>query len=445
MELLVDGRAGRGEDLGRAARGPAWLPVAVAPKPGGAQVRLPGWAAAVAADVDLVAVHRLVVDRDVAAAFEPQAADEEFLGALSASVAENLDQLQGYLAGRIPLAEVQLEHPLALARVQARLGIPQTRLQRSYRVGFAAMWEAWTAALVHEVTHRPRPADEVAQALSLLTVMVLRYQDNAASQVAETFATAEAALTRSRAHVRQRLVEELLRDEDMTPASSDRVVLGYDVEGQHLVVLLSSCTEAAVQTLLTTLRAGVAIRDTLVHPLDGGRFAVWIARAAGWDTRALEQVRLAVEHAGVVASLAEPATGLSGWRAALAQAQQVDAVRASWSASGAGDVPRVLSFPDVGLEVLLLQDDALARRFTTAELGPLAAGTAEAERLRLTLGASLRHGSHVAAAEALRVHEHTVRNRLQKIETLLGHPVAERRTEMQVALRLLPLLRLDRS
>ena len=81
----------------------------------------------------------------------------------------------------------------------------------------------------------------------------------------------------------------------------------------------------------------------------------------------------------------------------------------------------MVRYADAGLEILLLQDDALARTFVEAELGPLAGPHAEAGRLRETLEASFRFGSHVAAAEHLQLHEHTVRNRLHKAETLLGH------------------------
>jgi DNA-binding PucR family transcriptional regulator len=38
------------------------------------------------------------------------------------------------------------------------------------------------------------------------------------------------------------------------------------------------------------------------------------------------------------------------------------------------------------------------------------------------------------------LHEHTVRNRLHKAEELLGHTLSERRTELQVAARLIRLL-----
>ena len=46
----------------------------------------------------------------------------------------------------------------------------------------------------------------------------------------------------------------------------------------------------------------------------------------------------------------------------------------------------------------------------------------------------------ISAAEHLQLHEHTVRNRLHRAEEHLGRPLSERRTELQVALRLQRLL-----
>lgn len=100
----------------------------------------------------------------------------------------------------------------------------------------------------------------------------------------------------------------------------------------------------------------------------------------------------------------------------------------------------MIRYADVGLEILLLADEETARRFVQRELGALAASSAEGGRLRETLECSFRHGSHVDAASALAVHEHTIRNRLHRIEELLGHPVSERRTDLQVALRLVRIL-----
>jgi DNA-binding PucR family transcriptional regulator len=86
-----------------------------------------------------------------------------------------------------------------------------------------------------------------------------------------------------------------------------------------------------------------------------------------------------------------------------------------------------------------------ARAFVRAELGRLGDDDRLAARLRETVEASYRCGSHVTTAAMLHLHEHTVRNRLQKAAELLGRPLSERRTELQVALRLARLLDQDGS
>jgi DNA-binding PucR family transcriptional regulator len=135
--------------------------------------------------------------------------------------------------------------------------------------------------------------------------------------------------------------------------------------------------------------------------------------------------------------VSEPRTGIAGFRETWQQVLQVQQIRDAWGPSRA---PRVLCHADVALEILLMQDPARARSFVIRELGPLGEPTEQAARLRETVQASFQLGSHVATAEHLHLHEHTVRNRLQKAEELLGRPLHCRRTELQVALRLIGVL-----
>jgi DNA-binding PucR family transcriptional regulator len=76
-------------------------------------------------------------------------------------------------------------------------------------------------------------------------------------------------------------------------------------------------------------------------------------------------------------------------------------------------------------------------------LGELAANDAAAARLRQTLLVWFETGSHVSAAAKLKLHEHSVRNRLRRAEEAIGHPLTARRTELQVALRLFAIVRPD--
>ncbi|SFL49779.1 PucR family transcriptional regulator [Geodermatophilus ruber] len=397
---------------------------------------LPGWVREMAADVDLVALCERVVARDIAVAFPGLAQDDGFAGHLRASVRENLRLLQQVLCGRLPLAAVRLEQPLAFARVQAELHIPQTALQRSYRVGFVEMWRAWADRLQEVAEASDVPRAEAVRALADLTAAILDYQDHVASLVAENHARVDEALSRTRAHVRQGLVREILRGDRSSLAPSDLITLDHDLGGEHVVVLLPAVAEGAAGNLMTGLRARTGVRQTLVHPLDLSRTAVWLT-VPSWTGGMHRRLLAALADAGMEASVSEPLRGLAGFREAHEQARDVERVRAAWGRAAA---PRVLGHADVALEILLLRDPARARRFVRAELGPLAEDTPEAGRLRETLEASFRLGSHVGTAEHLGLHEHTVRNRLHRAEEHLGHPLPERRTELQVALRLQRLL-----
>jgi DNA-binding PucR family transcriptional regulator len=405
--------------------------------PGGAPGRLPDWVRQLAADVDLDDLCRRVVARDIEVAFPDLADDDAFAEHLRASVRENLVLLQQVLTGRLPLAAVRLEQPLAFARVQAELRIPQTALQRSYRVGFATMWEAWADQLQAAADASDVPRAEAVRGLAALTAAIFEYQDHVASQVAESYARVDDALGRSRASVRQGLVREILRGDRTSLAPSDLITLDHDLGADHVAVVLPAVAEGAAGQLVLGLRAGTGVRQSLVHPLDLTRTAVWLTTPGGWTRDMLRRLTEALTATGVEASVSEPLCGLEGFRTALEQAQDVERVRRAW---GQIRSPRVLVHADVALEILLLRDPGRARQFVRTELGPLAEDTAEAARLRETLEASFRLGSHVAAAEHLQLHEHTVRNRLHRAEEHLGRTLSERRTELQVALRLQRLL-----
>jgi DNA-binding PucR family transcriptional regulator len=378
----------------------------------------------------------LVVERCSSTVFSQHVDDTEFVGRLRESIAQNAYALREVLAGRADPEHVKLDHVLGFATVQAQLHIPQKLMQRSYRVSFYTQWEAWTRHVRRWIRDEGLDADKTASALSMLTRRILTYQDHVASRVADAYTRDYEALNRSRAHVRRNLVREVLRGEAGELSASDRAILGYPLDAHHVVVFLPDMTEGAASRLADGLRAASSAHQTLVHPLTLASTAVWLAKMEPWTQPRVRAVVDLLDRVGVTACVSDPGEGVDGFSRTLKQAQDTERVRSAWGRTA----PQVMRYADAGLEILLMQDADLARSFVTAELGPLAAGTAEAARLRETLDASFRFGSHVAAAQHLNLHEHTVRNRLHKAEGLLGHPLQERRTELQVAVRLLRLL-----
>jgi DNA-binding PucR family transcriptional regulator len=91
---------------------------------------------------------------------------------------------------------------------------------------------------------------------------------------------------------------------------------------------------------------------------------------------------------------------------------------------------------DVWLTLVAESDDDALEQFLVAELGPLRADAPEIQRLRETIQAWLSTGTNIATAEALGLHEHTVRNRLRRSEELLGRGLTQRRAELEAALHL---------
>jgi hypothetical protein len=398
---------------------------------------LPEWVKGLAKGFDVDDLVDVIIERCVAIAFPNQAHDDEFRGYLTASTRANARCLRSVIAGEIALEDVYLEQVLSFAKVQAQLRIPQKSMQRSYRVSFFTMWEAWSAHLRHVMVERDVDRDEAALAQQLLTQTILGYQDFVASQVAETYTRDYEALNRSRGHMRRSLVKDILRDETGALSGSDAAILSYDLGSRHIAVLLPTVAEGAATQLAVGLRAAVSCQHSLVYPLTLSSTVVWFGRIGEWKRTILDALDAVLLEAGVPATVGAPHAGIDGFRTTLAEAMDAERIRAAWDRPGD---PSVVHHDDVGLEILLMRDPPQARRFVERELGPLSGDTVEASRLRETLEASFRFGSHVAAAEHLQLHEHTVRNRLHKAEELLGHPLSERRTELQVAARLMRLL-----
>lgn len=93
------------------------------------------------------------------------------------------------------------------------------------------------------------------------------------------------------------------------------------------------------------------------------------------------------------------------------------------------------SYADVELVSLVDGDTDALRDFVQRELKGLAADESTAERLRETALAYLVAGDLTGAARAMSVHKNTVRYRLQQIESALAHPIDQRRTQVELALR----------
>jgi DNA-binding PucR family transcriptional regulator len=393
---------------------------------------LPKWSRELVEMLDTEAIAERIVDEGLRSAFPAHLDDTEFIDTFRAGVRENTATLQRYLTGQIRLDDIVPARPLKLAALQARLDIPESTIQHSYRIGTQVMISEWT----RDIAARAEAGDiTTAQALSAVesfTLAMMAFQNRVLRSVSAAHETELATLRASRVQMRRQIMREILRGEDLASSSDLSSTLGYDLSLNHVAVILPRCPEHRSRQLIQKAHAAVKASASTTLPLSGTATAVWLGRSTEWSERTLRDLSVALADQEILASLGDPAPGLQGFRETFSEARRAEGVRGAWGA----DAPAVMQFGDVQLESIALSDITAARRFVAHELGELVVDDPAAERLRQTLQVWFETGSHVSTAAKLKLHEHSVRNRLRRAEEAIGYPLTTRRTDLQVALRL---------
>ncbi len=157
-----------------------------------------------------------------------------------------------------------------------------------------------------------------------------------------------------------------------------------------------------------------------------GTVHVWVTTDNVPGAPLVEDLRV---PAPLLVGIGEPHPGTDGFRRTFLEAS--DALRlAARLGANAG-----ISYGDAALAIVLSRDEERARWFVEHELRGLAADTTEMADMRNTLRAFFDNRMRIApAAERLFLHRNTLINRLERIQAVLGHAVAERSAETQAAL-----------
>jgi hypothetical protein len=375
---------------------------------------------------DRDAVISAVVETDMDQVFSRFRDHAEFVELLTQSVAENFEIIRPYVAGNRQLIDDGSTVPAQLARLEADLGIPLSELQRSYRVGVREIWRTWH----QHVAGTGKPQHKFG-ALVLGTERILEALDFIVGRASLGYVEREEELRRSGAQARRRIIEQVLSGEDDRHARDHFPILRYDLTSAHVALLVTGADDRSAELLAETTRGAVGASAALVMRMSPQTVAVWLARPQPWSPHHLGTIADTVRAGGHVASVSEPEAGVAGFRLGWAQVAIVESIRKALPRE-----PSVLCAGDVRLEVLHLKDPDSAKQFIARELGSLGEAGPRHDELRDTLLVFLQSRSHVEAANALSVHEHTVRNRVARAEQILGHSAAKRSTEIQVALRL---------
>jgi DNA-binding PucR family transcriptional regulator len=278
------------------------------------------------------------------------------------------------------------------------------------------LWEQ----LLSEVETWCLPGSERVDLLRVTSHFLFRYVDDVTARLADVHQAERDRQIRGRERRRIAWVREVLAGVGGATAGDD-----YDLDRQHLAAIAWGAEpERAITDLGQRLSAGVLI-------VPGQRESAWgwlgsSSFAPSWSSLS-RQLSLPTN---TFLALGAPAGGADGFRLSHRQAFEAARVlRLTDTSLG--------TYDDLSLDALVLRDEQAARDFMLRELGPLLDDDKRRQILLQTLhlyADSNWNGASTAAR--LGVHERTIGYRIAKIEELLGHPLAARREEIGVALRL---------
>lgn len=294
-------------------------------------------------------------------------------------------------------------------------GLPA--MLRAYRLGAASFVQVWLAELARH-TSDVEEFDRLARE-SLHHIAI--YVDRISEVIVERWSAITEAAVRS-GRRREAAVRALLAGHDADPADLD-----HPVDRPQLVVAVLTERETGASPHRIAAILAEHPRLELVH--GDGTSLFWAAVDERTRLALIDRVASAVD-ANCWCVVGEAPPGLAAFVGVAHDVQA--ALRVMRRVQPPGTSRR---YEDLALLTTLLTDEPRARRFADTVLGPLAAATPRAERLRATLrayfDASERKSS---AAAALGVHDKTVSHRLRQCEETLGRPIESIRTDLATAL-----------
>jgi len=304
--------------------------------------------------------------------------------------------------------------PLAQARRAARLDIPLETLLRRYHASEARLVEI----IKHEID-----LSEVAnhQVATDLLVAVQRRTNRLVAAVAAEFER-ENAPHSLRPDERTELVRRLL-----VGVTADASQLDYQLDGSwHIcMIAIGATAERAVTAVANALD-----RSLLSVPLSKTHVWAWLGGSRRLPPTEIARVPLGGARSGLTLAISEPSRNHEGWRLAHRQAQAALRIALIEQRS-------LLRYADVALLAPFLVDVAMSHAFVHTYLGPLNRMRDHGKTARETLRAYFAAGGlYKVAADALGLHRHTVKRRIEAVERELGYPPLSRHLEIGLALRL---------
>jgi DNA-binding PucR family transcriptional regulator len=375
----------------------------------------------------------------LAESIEELQGDQLILELLGASIESNLETVAHILCYDIAIGEISTPSAAEeYARRLAQRGIAPNALVRAYRLGQQQVLE-WAFGEIARQEPDPKVAFAAGQIVMDTT---FRYIDRISEQVVTAYEAERVRWLANRNTMRAAVLRELLDGEKVDVATAE-AALGYRLRQHHLGVVVWSSSQSPPPTTLRELERSLhrlgkelgAAGQPLFIPHD--RSSGWGWLPLGRASRAprpddLERL-LGQSEPAIHLAMGNPAAGATGFRVS-----HLEAGRALQVALAARErALRITSFtdPQVRAAALLAADLDAARRLVESALGPLAADTEQAERLRDTLLTFLAEkGSYTATSERLHLHKNTVKYRVDRAVEERNRPLDDERLDLELAL-----------
>ncbi len=357
---------------------------------------------------------------------------EPTLGADPALVAEvrasSLANVRRYLvvarrADGITPADAPLE-ALDVARSFVRRGIETDVMYQAYRHGQQVLWRRWM-----ETAETIATGADLAAVLNPSLDLLFTYVDSVLGRtIAEMQRERERVL--GGALARRAEAIRLVLDGAPIDAGTAGARLGYDLRRDHTALVLwgdKEVTSAALEAAAATVARAVGVRLPLMLSPTSSVLWAWVGSDGPVD---LAGAASAVP--GVRLAIGPTRRGVGGFRSSHEAALSMHRLMA-----GNPEAGLVATYAELEVIALAAQDEGRAREFVQATLGPLAADSPTATRLRETLRVFLEEADHgPRTAARLHTHRNTVLQRVARATELLGHPPGERRLAVALALEL---------
>lgn len=357
---------------------------------------------------------------------------------LRLTIESNLDHFFGnVLATDSREALVAPAEALRFAISVQHHGIDTAALIQAYRVGQNIAWSWWMEHLAREVPEHTLLLEVIARS----SERMFAYVDAVVAEQVRLWERERERWSGRLTLQRAAAVRRVLAGEAPSTERGARGI-GYTLERDLVAgvlwespspVLRESARMPIGHLELTAedLAEAVGIERTLLIPAEPNCIWAWFAVDRRCDLDDLARIAGERLRAGQSLALSIPGSGLEGFRGGHRQALRARRL-AEISQAGRGGVVR---FDEVETLCVMSEDPELLAGFVARKLGALATESSSARRLRETVLVWLREGGNASrAAERLRTHKNTVRNRLQRAEQLLGRPLEEDRLGLELAL-----------